>query len=282
CGVFGDTPSAIVKKAYAAADKGDTKALFALMSPETAEKVAPYAAKLMQSLAAQIGSNGAIVKTEEQIAGDVAAVRITQKNGGTSLVSFEKVGGKWKIVDFNSRLPPRISEDGFTSSGKAPASRVRVTTFAGGEEGYADGSGTEARFDRPTEIAADKSGNVYVADNGNNRIRKITPKGMVTTLAGSGKAGYADGSGTEARFDRPTEIAADKSGNVYVSDNGNNRIRKITPKGVVTTLAGGEEGYADGSGTEARFDRPNGIAADKSGNIYVTDFGNNRIRKIGK
>ena len=103
CGVFGgDNPSAIVKKAYTAADKGDAKALFALMSPEAAENTQPYASKVMQSLAGQIGSKGPIVKTEEQIDGDTARVTITHQNGDTAGVSFVKVGGKWKISDFDN------------------------------------------------------------------------------------------------------------------------------------------------------------------------------------
>jgi sugar lactone lactonase YvrE len=157
-----------------------------------------------------------------------------------------------------------------------------VATLAGsGDYGFADGIGTAASFRNPQGIAVDSSGNVYVADSNNYRIRKITPNGTVTTLAGSGDSGYADGIGTAARFKRPGGVAVDSSSNVYVADSFNHRIRKITPNGTVTTLAGsGDYGYADGIGTSASFYYPRGLVVDSSGNVYVADSYNQRIRKI--
>ncbi len=161
-----------------------------------------------------------------------------------------------------------------------PAGVVR--TFAGlGAQGDADGTGSAASFDGPEGVAVDPAGNVYVADYGNNEIRKITPAGVVTTFAGSGAQGDADGTGSAASFDGPEGVAVDSAGNVYVADYGNNKIRKITPAGVVTTFAGsGAQGDADGTGSAASFDGPEGVAVDSAGNVYVGDEFNNEIRKI--
>ena len=155
-----------------------------------------------------------------------------------------------------------------------------VTTLAGsGSRGFSDGAGSAAMFRGPVDVAVDASGNVYVADYENHKIRKITAAGMVTTLAGS-VAGFADGTGTAAKFYSPSGVAVDASGNVYVADQGSHKIRKITPLGVVTTLAGSTAGFTDGTGTAAKFNEPSGVAIDASGNVYVADSYNNRIRKI--
>ncbi|WP_438422715.1 cadherin domain-containing protein [Aquimarina macrocephali] len=155
-----------------------------------------------------------------------------------------------------------------------------VTTFAGSTFGYADGTGAAAKFNFPYDIAIDANDNLYVADSNNNRIRKITPAGVVTTLAGSGISGSANGTGTAARFNGPRGVAVDASGNVYVSDYGNHRIRKVTPTGVVTNLAGGSPGFADGTGLNARFNHPSGLTVNSNGDIYVCDNSNHRVRKI--
>ncbi|WP_264520933.1 T9SS type A sorting domain-containing protein [Flavobacterium sp. N1994] len=155
-----------------------------------------------------------------------------------------------------------------------------VTTFAGsGSAAYSDGSGTAASFNGPTGVCSDASGNIYVADRGNNRIRKITPAGVVSTLAGS-ISGSVDGLGTTAQFNFPHGVCIDATGNVFVTDNGNHRIRKISPAGLVTTLAGSIAGYSDGIGTAAKFYSPLGICVDASGNVFVVDNGSNKIRKI--
>ncbi len=154
-----------------------------------------------------------------------------------------------------------------------------VSTLAGSTLGFADGSGTSAQFDNPTGVAVDAQGTVYVADSGNNRIRKITPNGEVSSMAGSSQ-GFADGTGTNAQFYSPTGVSVDAQGTVYVADSGNNRIRKITPSGEVSTLAGSSQGFADGTGTGAQFYSPYGVAVDAQGTVYVADSGNHRIRKI--
>jgi sugar lactone lactonase YvrE len=156
-----------------------------------------------------------------------------------------------------------------------------VFTLAGsGVQGFANGNGTLTQFNLPFGVAVDISGNVYVADSQNSRIRKISPAGLVTTLAGS-TFGYADGVGTSAQFYYPNGVAVDGTGNVYVTDSFNHRIRKITPQGIVSTIAGsGVAGFANGTGVAAQFNYPRGIVIDSSGNLYIADTSNHRIRKI--
>jgi len=159
-----------------------------------------------------------------------------------------------------------------------------VSTLAGspGQQGFADGIGSEARFTEPWAVVVDSSGNVFVSDTNNNRIRKITPEGVVTTLAGGGSQGSSDGSGTAARFNEPHGIGIDSSGNLYVADFGNNTIRKVTPTGMVSTLAGsaGSEGNTDGQGTAARFKALQFLTVDSTGDIYVSQSADKNIRKI--
>jgi hypothetical protein len=137
-------------------------------------------------------------------------------------------------------------------------------------------------FYQPVGIAIDATGNLYVGDYFNNAIRKVTQAGVVTTLAGSGAIGSDDGTGSAASFSGPKGVAVDGAGIIYVADSGNNTIRKVTPAGVVTTLAGtaGATGSADGTGSAAQFSNPSGVAADAVGNVYVADSYNEIIRKV--
>jgi serine/threonine protein kinase, bacterial len=160
-----------------------------------------------------------------------------------------------------------------------------VSTFAGRGRGFADGNASTALFFEPYGIVADPQGNFYISDRGNGRIRKITPPGVVSTLAGSGNPApfaFADGAGSAAQFYGLQGIAIDKQGNLYVADQYNNRIRKITPAGLVSTLAGASsKGFADSDGTSpALFNQPAAVAADSQGNVYVADFSNHSIRRI--
>jgi streptogramin lyase len=170
-----------------------------------------------------------------------------------------------------------------------------VTTLAGsaGKRGSFDGTGGAARFDSPGAVAIDSAGNLYVAETFNNVIRKITPPGVVTTFAGTAgffRTGSVDGAGSVARFNNPAGIAADSNGNLYVADWVNATIRKITPDGIVTTFAGSpslpksREGgrccSVDGKGGAARFAGPYGVATDIRGNVFVADAFNNTIRRI--
>ncbi len=159
---------------------------------------------------------------------------------------------------------------------------ITVSTFAGsGLIGLQDGSAEEARFNTPRALALDGSGNLYVADQENHAIRKITSDGNVSTLAGDGVAGFRDGSGEQARFRQPAALVVNTDGNLYVADLGNNAIRKVTMQGMVTTIAGDSvAGFADGFGNAARFNGPAGIASTPAGNLYVSDFLNNVIRLV--
>ena len=157
-----------------------------------------------------------------------------------------------------------------------------VSTLAGsGKPGSVDATGTAASFNYPQSVAVDTNGNVYVADSGNHKIRKITPAGVVSTLAGSGTFGFVDATGTDASFSYPQGVAVDANGNVYVADYGNHKIRKITSAGVVSTLAGsGTPGAINATGIAASFNNPGGVAVDTRGNVYVADTNNHQIRKI--
>ena len=161
----------------------------------------------------------------------------------------------------------------------------QVSTVAGqaGSQARTDGTGSAARFYDPENLAIDSSGNLYVADGAGYTVRKVTPAGVVTTLAGSGRQGKADGTGTAASFGLLAGITVDAAGTVYVSDNTYNTVRKITPAGVVTTLAGTPNtagGSSDGTGSAASFDSPAGLSVDASGNLFVADYLNDTIREV--
>ena len=157
-----------------------------------------------------------------------------------------------------------------------------VTTVAGAADaGYADGTGAQARFNTPLGITIDSAGNLYVADTLNLRIRKITPAGVVTTLAGSGGRGLENGTALQASFNNPYGIAVDKAGNVFVADRANELIRKVTPDGTVSTFAGSVHvsgDSVDGLGPQATFTAPSGLTIDADGNLYVAEQG--KIRTI--
>ena len=163
-----------------------------------------------------------------------------------------------------------------------------VSTFAGLAGSTApvgqNGTGSTARFKSPAGMAIDAANNIYVAEFNNHTIRKITPAGVVSTFAGTaGVSGYVNATGAAASFSRPVGLAIDTSGNLFVSEYGNHVIRKITPAGVVTTFAGssiGTAGFADETGTNARFSSPVGLTIDTANNLYVSDRGNSIVRKI--
>ncbi|MBI3418144.1 MAG: hypothetical protein HY043_22880 [Verrucomicrobia bacterium] len=190
----------------------------------------------------------------------------------------------WTMIGLALTASMRAADCDVPAPGRSIYTPYTFSTLAGNAEyGSADGTGSNAQFNYPSSVAVDSVGNVYVADAQNNTIRKVTPAGVVTTLAGlAGSEGSADGTGSTARFSGPVGVAVDSADNVYVADIGNSTIRKVTPAGLVTTLAGraGSYGSEDGPGSTARFGNPHGVAVDSEGNIYVADSENHTIRKV--
>lgn len=157
-----------------------------------------------------------------------------------------------------------------------------ITTLAGSAQwGEANGSGAEAGFTYPWGLCLDGDGNLLVADTGNHLIRRVTPAGEVSTVAGTGRPGHRDGAGDIAEFNEPRGVAVDTAGNIYVADTVNHVIRRIDPDGTVTTVAGsGHKGFVDGPAELARFNRPYDVAVAADGAIYVADEANNRVRLV--
>lgn len=158
-----------------------------------------------------------------------------------------------------------------------------VSDYCGsGNSGWQDGPALTSKFDKPYDFCADNKGNIYVADRDNHLIRKIDPTGNVSTIAGSGVAGYMNGPGNTAMFNIPAGIAVDKKGNVYVGDRLNNVIRKIDTTNTVSTFAGnGSSGFTDGPIANATFNLPTKISIDTNNSIlYISDVGNHAIRRI--
>ncbi len=205
-------------------------------------------------------------------------------NGDTSIASFNKPfgicidpDGNLYLADAYNHCIRKIGIDG------------QVSTYAGtGTAGYLDGPADEAKFNQPINICLDDDGNMYVSDFINQRIRKISSDMEVTTIAGSGQAGYLNGPANEAKFNYPRGICLDDTGNIYIGDSWNHRIRKISTEGIVSTWAGGGTSigvqsvgdYVDASDTAARFYTPCELSIDQYNNIFVADAYNHRIRKI--
>jgi len=233
-----------------------------------------YVADTFNSTVRKVTSDGGVTT----LAGNAGESGSADGTAGTALFNFPRSvavdsAGNVYVADTYNSTVRKVTPDG------------EVTTLAGsaGQIGSADGADSAALFNYPSGVAVDSAGNVYVADSGNNTIRKVTAGGQVTTLAGSaGQSGSADGTGSAARFFDPSGVAVDDAGNVYVADSYNFTIRKVTTNGVVTTLAGsaGQSGSTDGMTNSARFNYPTGAAVDSAGNVYVADSGNDTIRKV--
>ena len=225
-------------------------------------------------------------------AGELGPVVVIDQNTAIAQVS---VMGTAALAPRTVRVAtstPSFDEDetdllvnGFSVISGSPLgdSSATVSTLAGigGAAGFSDGGPLQARFKDLASIAIGPDDSVYVADAGNNRIRRVTAEGNVSTLAGDGAAGFADGPAASARFNNPQGVAVDASGLVYVADTGNNRIRRINADGTVATVAGeGMAGFRDGAGNQAQFNAPRSIAIDNQNIIYVADTGNVAVRSI--
>ena len=229
-----------------------------------------YVADTHNSMIRKITPEGTVTTIAGRISPEVAKYRDTVvKFDNPYGITVDKAGNVF-VADWERDMIKKISPDG------------KITAFAGnGEKGAKDGKGSAATFFLPEGLALDRAGNLYVADCYNNMIRKITPDGVVSTLAGKSLKGAADGKGKVASFSHPDGLAVDRSGNIYVADVGNNKIRKITPDGVVSTIAGnGTRGGENGPVRAASFYRPFGLTIDKDGNLYIADYQNNLVRKI--
>src|SRR5262249_3899304 len=218
--------------------------------------------------------------------GDLGPVQVTSATSATAQITVSPTAAlaprTVQVVTGNESIS---STDVFIVGGAPPPGAAVATgsPYAGGAgiAGFADGSAIAARFRDLRGIAVGPSDLVYVADAGNNRIRRIATDGSVTTVAGSGTAGFADGSATTAQFNSPQGGAVGSSGVVYVTDTSNHRIRRIDANGNVTTLAGaGTAGVTNGPGATARFNGPRGVVIDNLGNVYVADTGNSAVRLI--
>ncbi|MNX87247.1 Serine/threonine-protein kinase PknD [compost metagenome] len=209
---------------------------------------------------------------------------------GDNLARLSSPGGI--VLDYNTLY---VADTGnhsirsFNLSNQSISASSALSTIAGnGQSGFADDgfSGLNARFDSPGGIAVDNSGNLYVADTGNHRIRMLTKSGAdwtVSTIAGNGFPDWADGTGTGTGFNSPKGIAVDNSGNLYVADTGNHAIRKLTKSGanwLVNTLAGNSmPGFVNATGPSAKFNSPSGVVF-YNGNLYVADTNNHAIRRV--
>jgi sugar lactone lactonase YvrE len=158
----------------------------------------------------------------------------------------------------------------------------QVTTLAGnGTAGFANGAGDKAQFNQPYNVKVDANGRLYVPDQNNHAIRRVDPDGTVSTVAGNGQSGFADGKPSDARFNNPTGLGVAADGTIYVADRNNHRIRAISPTGEITTIAGdGTAGQQDGPGPVAKFNRPIDIVLATDGALVVSEENNHRLRKI--
>ena len=216
---------------------------------------------------------------------------------GTGVSGFIGDGGPATQAELTIPVGLALDADGNVYIADVGSHQIRrvdpggvITTFAGreGDRGFSGDGGpaTEAQLNSPRGVAVDAEGNVYIADAGNNRVRRVDPEGIITTFAGTGGLGFSDDGvlAVEAQLAFPRGVAVDDEGNVYIADTTNRRIRRVNLEGVITTFAGtGERGFSGDGGpaAQAELNSPQGVALDADGNVYIADVGNQRIRRVG-
>lgn len=262
--------------------EGRTGALGEFKPDAYAKAVAATGAHLTDGDVPLLFDPSAILARMKALAEQVAELRDT-----VAALNLELAQVKKSLADLQAKVDamqaspspaPTAAPTGAQTAGVASL----VETFAGLRDTTRspDGVGTAASFNNPCAIALDAAGNAYVADQSNHKIRKITPDGTVSTVAGTGSAGTTDGAASSAQFNNPYGVALDGFGNLFVADLSNNRIRKIRPAGQVGTFAGSSSGYREGDGGTALFRSPAALAFAPQGRLYVADSGNYCVRRL--
>ncbi len=246
-------------------------------------------------VAADSGGNLFIVDADNQRIRKVTPAGVITTVAGTGTSGFSGDGGPATAAQLADPVAVAVDAVGnlfIADNGNDRIRRVTpggiITTVAGTETGGFGGDGgpaTAAQLADPLAVAVDAAGNLFIADTGNDRIRKVTPSGIITTFAGSGLRGFSGdgGAATGAWLSEPSDVAVDAAGNFFIADNGNDRVRKVTPNGIITTVAGTGTGGFSGDGgpaTAAQLNDPVAVAADAAGNLFIADKNNSRIRKV--
>ena len=266
-------------------------AAWTLVNPVAANSAVPPGGSATFSVQIQNASAGSFGLDLAVTSSDVHSPSLTYHLHGTVLapptLAAVTAMASGTTVALGATVNPNGSDTKmwFEISPDPQFSGVWVSTLAGSTPGYAEGIGTAAQFRLPAGLAADALGNVYVADPSEHRIRKVAPDGASSTVAGTGVAGFVNGSSNDAtspaRFNAPAGLAIAADGTLFVTDSQNHCIRAVSATGTVTTFSGfGSAGFTDGAGTGARFNTPLGMAIDAAGNLYVADSLNHRIRKV--